>query len=136
MKDNKYITFMVLFIITVVILGIILFLNLIEFLIDDNEVLWFKEESADGKYVVSCYTVGESPLFGAERIEVCFYGNRLKNDNLDEVNEVRFETELANDGANLNEDNYKVEWQEDSVKIIFNGEETGGDNIYIIPYNK
>ena len=67
MKDNKYTTFMVLFIITAVILGIVLFFNLIGFLIGDNEVLWFKEESADGKYVVSCYTVGESMFFRTPR---------------------------------------------------------------------
>ena len=136
MKDKKYVTFMVLFIITAVILGIVLFFNLIGFLIVDNEVLWFKEESDDGKYVVSCYTVGESMLFEPQKISVRFYGNRMKNDELDKVNGVTFETELANDGASLHEDNYKVEWQEDSVKIIFNGEETDGDNIFIIPYSK
>ena len=136
MKDKKYVTFMVLFIITTVILGIVLFFNLIGFLIVDNEVLWFKEESADGKYVVSCYTVGESMLFGPQKISVRFYGNRMKNDDLDKMNWVTFEIELANDGASLHEDNYKVEWQEDSVKIVFNGEETDGDNIFIIPYSK
>lgn len=136
MKDNKYITFMVLFIITVVILGSVLFLNLIRYLISDNKILWFTEESADGKYTVSCYTVGETMFYAPQKISVYFYGNKLEDNNLDEVNEIRFETELANDGANLNEDNYKVEWQEDYVKIIFNGEETGGDNIFIIPYNK
>lgn len=136
MKDKKYVTFMVLFIITTVILGIVLFFNLIGFLIVDNEVLWFKEESADGKYVVSCYTVGESMLFGPQKISVRFYGNRMKNDDLDKINGVTFEIELANDGASLHEDNYKVEWQEDSVKIVFNGEETDGDNIFIIPYSK
>ena len=136
MKDKKYVTFMVLFIITDVILGIVLFFNLIGFLIGDNEVLWFKEESADGKYVVSCYTVGESMFFGPQKIAVRFYGNRMKNDDLDKINGVTFEIELANDGASLHEDNYKVEWQEDSVKIVFNGEETDGDNIFIIPYSK
>mgnify|MGYP004589068299 CR=1 FL=1 len=101
------------------------------FFVKDSKTEWFDEKSPDGNFHIKCYQVGTSMFFSSQKIEVYFGSNVftfLKN-----VNSITFKTEIANDGATLKNKNYKIEWLEDSVKIIFSGDEQS-DNVYIIPY--
>ena len=132
MKNKKKIIVIIAFIIETIILGISLLYSSAIYFIKDNQVEWFDEVSPDGKYHVKCYKVG-TPLFFSSQDLLIYFGKKGMSFEQG-INSVSFKTELANDGANLYDDNYSIEWLSDSVKIIFRGEETGGDNVYIIPY--
>lgn len=134
MKNKKKIIIIIAFIIETIILGISLLYSSAIYFIKDNQVEWFDEVSPDGKYHVKCYKVG-TPLFFSSQDLLIYFGKKGMSFEQG-INSVSFRTELANDGANLYDDNYSIEWFSDSVKIIFRGEETGGDNIYQIPYYK
>ena len=119
------------FVIETIILIVAVFYSGMLFLVNDMKTEWFDETSPDGNFHVKCYQVGTPFFFGSQDIEIYFGAKSftfLKN-----VNSVSFKTEISNDGANLKEENYKIEWLEDSVKVIFSGEEQS-DNVYVIPY--
>lgn len=115
---------------TIVLIIAVLYSSFI-FLVNDAKSEWFDEVSPDGNFHVKCYQVGTSLFFSSQNIEV-YFGSRAFTF-LKDVNSISFKTDIANDGAILKDENYKVEWLKDSVKITFSGEEQS-DAVYVIPY--
>lgn len=132
MKNKKKLIIIVAFIIETVVLVISLTYSGVVFLVNDAKTEWFDEKSPNGKYHVKCYKVGTPMFFSSQKLLIYFDTTGLPY--VEGTNPISFRTELANDGANLHKDNYSIEWLSDSVKIVFRGEESGGDNIYQIPY--
>lgn len=134
MKNKKTMILVIIIVLETIILGISLLYSSFIFFVKDARTEWFDEVSPDGKYHVKCYTVGSALFFSSQKLEIYFDTTGIPY--VEGTNPVSFETELANDGANLYDENYSVEWLDTYVKIIFRGEETGGDNVFIIPYYK
>ena len=132
-KSKKVIILTIIIIIETIILVLSLLYSSAIFLFKDNKTEWFDEISPDGKYHVKCFKVGEALLFSSQKILVYFDTTGLPY--VLGTNPLSFNTEIANDGANLNDDNYAIEWLDDSVKIVFKGKEMG-EHIYQIPYYK
>lgn len=133
-KNKKVIILIIIIVIETIILGISLLYSSAIYFVKDSKVEWFDEISPDGKYHVKCYQEGASLFFSSQKLVVYFDTTGLPY--VQGTNPVSFRTELANDGKALKRENYSIEWLEDSVKIIFRGDETGGDNVYQIPYYK
>lgn len=133
-KNKKVIILVIIIVLETIILGISLLYSSAIYFVKDNKVEWFDEISPDGKYHVKCYQEGASLFFSSQKLVVYFGTTGLPY--VQGTNPVSFRTELANDGKALKRENYSIEWLEDSVKIIFRGDETGGDNVYQIPYYK
>lgn len=133
-KNKKVIILIIIIVLETIMLGISLLYSSAIYFVKDNKIEWFDEISPNGKYHVKCYKEGASLFFSSQRLLIYFDTTGLPY--VQGTNPVSFRTELANDGKVLKRENYSIEWLEDSVKIIFRGDETGGDNVYQIPYYK
>lgn len=72
---------------------------------------WFRESIQDGDYVIVANEVGDTFLGGQTRVRIYVY---------DHVNGgcmASFETTIANEGERLTADNYRIEHDEESIKI-------------------
>lgn len=133
-KSNKTMILTIIIVLETIVLLISLAYSTFLFAFEDGKTKWFEETSPDGQYKVTCFTVGSPLFFDSQDLEVHFLGTKLTNAN--NINDIYFKTALNNDGATLRDENYSIQWLEDSVKIVFRGQESGGDNIYVIPYYK
>lgn len=131
-KNKKVIILIIIIVLETIMLGISLLYSSAIYFVKDNKIEWFDEISPNGKYHVKCYKEGASLFFSSQRLLIYFDTTGLPY--VQGTNPVSFRTELANDGKSLKEENYSIEWLDDSVKIIFRGDESGGDNVYQIPY--
>lgn len=128
MKNNKNKLMVVLFIIETIVLIISLLYSSLVFMVNDAKTLWFREISDNGEYQVSCYEVGTALFFSSQKLSVSI----SKGSGLQWTSIASFETEIHNDGAAPNDENYDVRWFQDYVEIIFKS----GDyriNTFIIP---
>ena len=132
-KNKKTIILIVIIIIETVILAISMLYSSALFFMKNAETEWFNEISPDGRYHVKCMKVG-SPLFFSSQELLVYFDTTTNHEK--QTNSSTFKTELENDGATLYNNNYSIEWLEDSVRIVFRGKETGGDKTIIIPYIK
>ncbi len=131
MKKKKKLIIIAFIIETIILIISVMYSSMI-FFINDDKTEWFDETSPDGNYHVKCYKVGVPMFFSSQELLIYFDTTGLPY--VSGTNPVSFKIELANDGANLDSDNYSIDWLTDSVRIIFRGKESGGDNIYQIPY--
>ena len=124
----------VLIVVETIILFISLTYSMLLFGFNDVETKWFDDISPDGQFEIRCYKVGTPLFFSEQKLRIYFHESKLTD--VKDINNVCFETDLGNKGKTVQDENYEIEWMQDSIKIVFRGEETGGDNIYIIPYYK
>lgn len=96
----------------------------------DAKTEWFKETSPDGQFEIRCYKIGTPLFFSQQDLKLCFH--EAKSGKVENVNDVLFETYIANDGQTLYDVNYSIEWLEDSVKIMLIGDES--KSVFVIPY--
>lgn len=94
-------------------------------------IKWFREEIENGNYVFEGYQIGHPLLGGRAEVEVTIH---------DYVNnrDISFKTYVDNQGEKLAEDNYKVGYTEDYLKISFInywGEVVGAHRFYFEDYD-
>lgn len=133
-NNIKKILLIVLIVVETIILFISLTYSMLLFGFNDVETKWFDDISPDGQFEIRCYKVGTPLFFSEQKLRIYFHESKLTD--VKDINNVCFETDLGNKGKTVQDENYEIEWMQDSIKIVFRGEETGGDNIYIIPYYK
>lgn len=133
-NNIKKILLIVLIVVETIILFISLTYSMLLFGFNDVETKWFDDISPDGQFEIRCYKVGTPLFFSEQKLRIYFHES--KSTDVKDINNVCFETDLGNKGKTVQDENYEIEWMQDSIKIVFRGEETGGDNIYIIPYYK
>lgn len=130
-KNNIKTTILtIIIIIETIVLLISLAYSTFLFTYTDAETEWFKETSPDGQFVVSCYKIGTPLFFSPQDLKICFH--EAKSVKVEDINDVWFETDIANDGQTLYDVNYSIEWLEDSVKIMLIGDES--KSVFVIPY--
>ena len=131
-KNIKTTILTIIIIIETIVLLISLAYSTFLFAYTDAETEWFKETSPDGKFVVSCYKIGTPLFFSPQDLKLCFH--EAKSVKVEDINDVWFETDIANDGKTLYGINYSIEWLEDSVKIMLIGDDK--QKVIVIPYYK
>lgn len=129
-KNIKTTILTIIIIIETIVLLISLVYSTFLFAYTDAETEWFKETSPDGQFVVSCYKIGTPLFFSQQDLKLCFH--EAKSGKVENINDLWFETYIANDGQTLHDVNYSIEWLEDSVKIILKGDES--QSVFVIPY--
>lgn len=129
-KNIKTTILTIIIIIETIVLLISLAYSTFLFAYTDTETEWFKETSPDGQFVVSCYKIGTPLFFSQQDLKLCFH--KAKSGKVENINDLCFETYIANDGQTLYDVNYSIEWLEDSVKIMLIGDES--QSVFVIPY--
>ncbi len=129
-KSKKTIIIAIIIAIETIILLISLAYSTFLFVYTDAETKWFEETSPDGQFRIGCVKIGGALFFSPDRLRIYFDETKLAD--VENINNVWFETEIANDGKKLNDVNYSIEWLEDSVKIMLIGEES--QSVFVIPY--
>lgn len=86
--------------------------------------------SKDNNYILSFIETDSPIFFGSSKVKI-----ELKSNDEEIMEKQEINTEIANDGKNLDDSNWKVDWKNDHVEIILIGEEQA-DKIIKIYYIK
>lgn len=73
---------------------------------------WFKESIQDGDYVIVGKEIGDTILDGQTRVKIYIY------DHVNGECMTSFETRVGNKGKKLTADNYRIEYNEEYIKIV------------------
>ncbi len=86
--------------------------------------------SKDNNYILSFIETDSPIFFGSSKVKI-----ELKSNDEEIMEKQEINTEIANDGKNLDYSNWKVDWENDHVEITLIGEEQA-DKIIKIYYIK
>lgn len=76
---------------------------------------WFRESIEDGDYVIVGEEIGDTIFGGDAQVTISVF------DHVNKVHMTSFKTRIANNGDKLTSDNYKIEYNEEYIKIILIG---------------
>lgn len=76
---------------------------------------WFRESIEDGDYVIVGEEIGNTIFGGDTQVTISVF------DHVNKVHMTSFTTRIANNGDKLTSDNYKIEYNEEYIKIVFIG---------------
>lgn len=111
------------------ILGVSLLVLIFSFLFYINKITVFETVSDGGAYKIRIIGKG-SFLFSSEEVEIFAYRNNM----LGIFNVFKTKTTVANDGKQLNEDNFFVKWNDEIAILTIFGEEQE-DEVFNVNYD-
>ena len=111
------------------VLGIFFFVLFFSVLFYFNKLTVFETISEGGVYKIRVIGKG-AILFSSEDVEIYAYKNNI----FGFLNIFKYKTSIANDGKQLNEDNFFVKWKDDIAILTLFGEEQE-DEVFNIDYS-
>lgn len=101
------------YICTIVILSLLLLITggytLIHYHFNYSAREWFRESIQDGNYVIVGDEIGDTIFDGGTQVQISIFSS---NSHLE-----TFHTTIKNDGKELTEDNYKIDYTKEYLKI-------------------
>ena len=111
--------------ISIIVFLLLIIIFLIIILLGHEEVKtveWFSVTSPDGNYSIEVDRAGDSFTFGSQDIKVRCIDNFHENENKSQMSTYLY-TSIANDGKELREENFSLEWIDGGAQLTFDGEE-------------